>query len=80
MAASSYHPGGVNVAFVDGSVHFISETIDAGDPAKGETDLPFGSFPALVDPNRPQDYKGPSLRGIWGALGSCKSGEVVTAP
>jgi prepilin-type N-terminal cleavage/methylation domain-containing protein/prepilin-type processing-associated H-X9-DG protein len=28
MAARSYHTGGVNVAFVDGSVHFISNNID----------------------------------------------------
>jgi prepilin-type N-terminal cleavage/methylation domain-containing protein/prepilin-type processing-associated H-X9-DG protein len=27
-AARSYHPGGVNVCFCDGSVHFISDTID----------------------------------------------------
>jgi prepilin-type processing-associated H-X9-DG protein len=75
MTASSYHPGGVNVAFCDGSVHFISETIDAGDPNIAEKDLP-----NLVDSNRPQDYKGPSLRGVWGALGSSGSGEVVSVP
>ncbi len=28
--ASSYHPGGVNVMFFDGSTRFISETIDTG--------------------------------------------------
>jgi prepilin-type N-terminal cleavage/methylation domain-containing protein/prepilin-type processing-associated H-X9-DG protein len=27
MAARSHHPGGVDVAFVDGSVHFIADTI-----------------------------------------------------
>ena len=32
ITASSYHPGGVNVAFVDGSVHFVADSIDAGDP------------------------------------------------
>jgi prepilin-type processing-associated H-X9-DG protein len=26
--ARSRHPGGVNVSFVDGSVHFVSETIN----------------------------------------------------
>jgi prepilin-type processing-associated H-X9-DG protein len=26
--ARSRHPGGVNVGFADGSVHFISETVD----------------------------------------------------
>lgn len=29
-AASSRHPGGVQMSFADGSVHFISETIDQG--------------------------------------------------
>jgi len=28
IAARSYHPGGVNVTFADGSVHFVSDTID----------------------------------------------------
>jgi prepilin-type N-terminal cleavage/methylation domain-containing protein/prepilin-type processing-associated H-X9-DG protein len=28
VAASSFHPGGVNVAFIDGSVHFIKNSIN----------------------------------------------------
>ena len=32
-AATSYHPGGVNAVFLDGSVRFISETIDTGNLA-----------------------------------------------
>jgi prepilin-type processing-associated H-X9-DG protein len=27
VAASSYHPGGVNVLFMDGSVHFIKNSV-----------------------------------------------------
>jgi prepilin-type N-terminal cleavage/methylation domain-containing protein/prepilin-type processing-associated H-X9-DG protein len=75
VSASSYHPGGVNVAFADGSVHFIGDTIDAGDPTLGERDSPL-----LTDPGRPQDYSGPSLRGVWGALGSSFGGEAVQIP
>jgi hypothetical protein len=73
IAASSYHPGGVNVALSDASVRFISETIDAGDPTLTERDF-------AVDPARPQDYAGASLRGVWGALGSSRGRETVTLP
>lgn len=40
--ATSFHPGGVNVGFLDGGVKFISETIEGntwhamGTPATGE--------------------------------------------
>jgi len=30
VGASSYHPGGVNVAFMDGSVHFVKSSVGAG--------------------------------------------------
>jgi prepilin-type N-terminal cleavage/methylation domain-containing protein/prepilin-type processing-associated H-X9-DG protein len=30
MSASSYHPGGVNSGFVDGSVHFVQDGINCG--------------------------------------------------
>ncbi|MCY2991502.1 MAG: DUF1559 domain-containing protein [Planctomycetota bacterium] len=68
ITASSYHPGGVNVALCDASVRFITNSIDAGDPNVGESSLP-GS------PN--QGYTGPSLRGVWGALGTVSGGETV---
>ncbi len=32
FGANSYHTGGVNVARADGSVHFVSETVDTGNP------------------------------------------------
>ena len=66
--ASSYHAGGVNVVYVDGSVHFISDTINAGNPnvdvnsATGKTTNQFL-------------FAGKSLWGVWGALGSIAGGE-----
>jgi len=75
ITASSDHPGGVNVVFVDGAVQFIADSIDAGDPNAAEA-----SSPLLVDPGRPQDYAGPTLRGVWGALGSSFGGESVSLP
>ena len=77
--ASSRHPGGVNVVFVDGAVKFINESIDAGDPTRTATSPPPG-FPPLVDTTRPQDYAGPSLYGVWGSLGSMAGGESVQVP
>ncbi len=68
--ASSYHPGGANVAMGDGSVRFISETIDAGDPTRSINALGLGG--------NPQNYSGPSLWGVWGALGTTGGGETVT--
>jgi prepilin-type N-terminal cleavage/methylation domain-containing protein/prepilin-type processing-associated H-X9-DG protein len=69
-APSSFHPGGVNVALCDGSVKFISETIDAGNP---------NTVPPQMG-GRPQDYAGPSIWGVWGALGTTRGGETVAVP
>jgi prepilin-type processing-associated H-X9-DG protein len=66
---SSYHPGGVNVAMCDGSVHFISETIDTGD-------LTVQTFAG----HNNQYTSGPSPYGVWGALGSTTGGEAASIP
>ncbi|QDS89971.1 putative major pilin subunit [Rosistilla ulvae] len=49
-AASSYHPGGISAALVDGSVRFIAETIDTGDttlPEATSGPSPYGVWGAL---------------------------------
>jgi prepilin-type N-terminal cleavage/methylation domain-containing protein/prepilin-type processing-associated H-X9-DG protein len=61
--ATSEHPGGVNVAMGDGSVRFISETIDTGN---------LGAVPP------PPTATGPSPFGIWGALGTKAGGEPIS--
>ena len=59
---TSYHPGGVNCVMVDGSVQFISETIDTGNLAAAQ----------------PGKNGGQSPYGVWGALGSKAGGEAVS--
>jgi len=54
MPPTSYHTGGVNAAFMDGSVHFISNTIDAGNQnayAVRSGPSPFGVWGAVGTPN-----------------------------
>ena len=50
-SASSNHTGGVNTLRFDGSVHFVAETVDAGDPkveqAYNGEKSPYGAWGAL---------------------------------
>ena len=74
ITASSLHTGGVNCGLGDGSVQFISSTVNSlspGTPAdytnpSGKTTLIVGS--------------GASPFGVWGALGSINGGESVAVP
>ncbi len=60
--SSSWHVGGVHCLMGDGAVRFISENISTGNQA--------AALPAAVS-------SGPSPYGVWGALGTRGSGEVV---
>ncbi len=73
-AASSFHPGGVNTAMLDGSVRFIKDTIDTW-TINQTTGLPQG-----VTRNVSVWQLGPTAKvGIWQALGSVNGGEVISA-
>jgi prepilin-type N-terminal cleavage/methylation domain-containing protein len=65
MPASSYHRGGVNVARCDGSTMFVADDIDAGDPNVASPD---------------NNYRGQSIYGVFGALGTISGGESVKYP
>lgn len=64
VAASSYHTGGVNAAIGDGSVRFVSETVDAGTLTETTTPVNGGESPF----------------GVWGAAGSINGGESKALP
>jgi len=59
-SAASNHTGGVNVARADGSVHFVSDTVDCG------------GLPIHV---QGVSLSGPSAFGVWGAMGTPAGGE-----
>ncbi|MDR0337855.1 MAG: DUF1559 domain-containing protein [Planctomycetaceae bacterium] len=67
LPPSSHHSGGVNTSLIDGSVRFVSETIDDG-PAASVRFLPGDSG----------KVSGESPFGIWGAMGSIDGGESET--
>lgn len=66
-SSGSLHTGGTQVAFADGSVHFISETIDVGDTKHAPPTAAQYSSAAT-----------PSPYGVWGALGTAAGGEAST--
>jgi prepilin-type processing-associated H-X9-DG protein len=59
----SFHPGGVNAAFLDGSVRFISDTINSGNrSANCHHDQLLGLSPY----------------GVWGAMGTMQGSESIS--
>ena len=72
VPASSYHRGGAYVAMCDGSVQFITDGIDAGTPS--DTTTSGGTTVAGAS------YKGATIRGVWGAMGTRAHGEVFVLP
>ena len=61
LTTNSYHEAGVTVAMCDGSVRFVSNYIDAGDPSQ----------------TPPVTALGASKWGVWGAMGTAKGGESI---
>lgn len=69
--ASSRHQGGVHVLMADGAVKFITDSVNAGNSNNGVVWL--GA--SIAEPNRQPGS--PSPYGLWGALGTRASREVI---
>ena len=70
VTPSSYHPGGVQGCFGDGSVRWISESIDCGN-----LELTQGGQPSSTGLYANDVQSGDSNYGVWGALGTPGAGE-----
>ncbi|MDO5308401.1 MAG: DUF1559 domain-containing protein [Planctomycetia bacterium] len=70
VSASSNHSGGVNVCMADGSVRFVSETVDCGD-----TNQVLG-YPDWKGEGH--QWVGPSTQGVWGSMATPQGGETVS--
>ena len=68
MTPTSNHSGGVNAVMCDGSVRFVSETIDCGN-----------QLTVLYSAEGDYPNSGKTLRGVWGALATPQGGETVTS-
>lgn len=75
--ATSYHSGGVNASLADGSVRFVSETINCGAIDKRLGD---GTSGYTLPGNHVDDfrYTGPSTYGVWGGLATPAGKESVS--
>ena len=67
ISAQSYHPGGVNCSMADGSVRFVSDSVDWTNGATPST--------GTVTTAHNYNTSGQSYYGIWGAMGTPAGGE-----
>ncbi|TWT75252.1 DUF1559 domain-containing protein [Allorhodopirellula solitaria] len=68
---SSRHQGGVHVLMGDGAVKFVTDSIEAGNPERGQV----GIHAQHTDPESRAGIGSPY--GLWGALGTRASREIV---
>jgi prepilin-type processing-associated H-X9-DG protein len=71
-AASSLHPGGLNVAFADGSVRFIKDTTDTWSPQAIQYNGPTEAYTGTGGGPLPKP-------GVWQAISTRNGAEVISA-
>ena len=74
IAATSYHPGGVNTGFADGSVHFIKNTISCW-PVVPPNGWLLPSYLNATTGN----FTAACRLGTWQALNTISNGEVISS-
>ncbi|MDR2761363.1 MAG: DUF1559 domain-containing protein [Planctomycetaceae bacterium] len=93
IAASSEHRGGANISFIDGSVHFITDTISTKNLSKAGQKIIRPNWSASYATSYGDDranYAAPELKdpatgeifsyGVWAELGTVNVGEPTTLP
>jgi hypothetical protein len=84
--ASSYHPGGAGTVACDVSYRFVTDSVNtsANPPLRKSgfenvtgLSLAFDYLLNARNPDRPEDYTGPSPYGVWGAYGTPDQGDTV---
>jgi hypothetical protein len=67
FSAGSEHPRGTVIAMCDGSAHFVTDEVDAGDATQ----------PTLT-PQQMSNGTAACPYGLWGALGTASGGEIAS--
>jgi len=76
----SYHPGGVNAGFVDGSVHFIKNTINSWPINQtGEIDPSWFTVTFNSDGTITQQFTAKARLGAWQAISTRALGEIISS-